>query len=203
MTDWQLTADGLYVPPTAIDGAYLAIKDGTRFDKFGQLVDGSGTTVNVDPVTGDVSIDSTGGGGGAPTFHGCAATTTTAQTMSTTGTAVQFNLADEWDTDSIHNPSTNNTRFTIPVGLGGKWQFVGMLAWASSSNSRSIQWSKNGTSLSTLYRSVNAAVASATMRQTAVVVLDLAAGDYVECLGIPSANQQISEARLTCHYLGA
>lgn len=62
MTDWQMTAAGLYVPPTAPDGAYLPRKDGARFADFLRLVDGAGTSVSIDPDTGEVSVDATGAG---------------------------------------------------------------------------------------------------------------------------------------------
>lgn len=32
--------------------------------------------------------------------------------------------AENYDTDSIHDNSTNNSRFTIPTGMGGYWRFV-------------------------------------------------------------------------------
>lgn len=153
---------------------------------------------------GTLDLAAVGGGGGTPTYHGCAASRNTNQSVATAGTAIQFDQSDEWDSDSIHDPATNNSRFTIPAGLGGKWQFVVMVSWPSTSSGRAIQWSKNGTSLSTLYRPVNVTPASATtLRQNAIVDLNLAAGDYVECLAVPATATQVSEARLTCHYLGA
>lgn len=62
MTDWQMSPAGLYVPPAAADGAYLPRKAGARFADFLRLVNGTGTTVNIDPTTGEVAIDAPGSG---------------------------------------------------------------------------------------------------------------------------------------------
>jgi hypothetical protein len=63
VTDWQLAPGGLYVPPDAADGPYLARKDGVRFVEFLRLIDGDNTTVTEDLVAGTVQVDAAGGSG--------------------------------------------------------------------------------------------------------------------------------------------
>lgn len=48
----------------------------------------------------------------------------------TTTTAVAF-TAEDTDTDGYHDNSTNNTRFTVPSGLGGVYYVEGSVQWTS------------------------------------------------------------------------
>lgn len=60
-----------------------------------------------------------------PTFVGAAAYNNNASTTFTSGTAVTIPLdAESFDTNSFHDNSTNNTRFTIPAGYGGKYMVI-------------------------------------------------------------------------------
>lgn len=57
---------------------------------------------------------------GAASFRGCLATLSADQTaINATGAGytIPFDGADVYDTDSIHDPVTNNTRLTIPSGV--------------------------------------------------------------------------------------
>jgi hypothetical protein len=149
-------------------------------------------------------------GGGIPDFHGCAALRTTTQNLPTSGAPapVQFNAADEYDTDSIHDPSTNNTRLTIPTGLGGVWRFTATVAYAgNNTGDRLAQWIKNGTILSSYYGTQvsNAAAAGLRTAVTTTVELNLVAGDYIEVNAFQTSGGalNIDFARCTAHYLGA
>ena len=70
MTDWQLTAGGLYVPPGATAGAYVPHKPsgGLRFNEtLLRFVDGADTAVTLDAAAGTIQIDSTSTVVGIPT----------------------------------------------------------------------------------------------------------------------------------------
>jgi len=64
--------------------------------------------------------------------HGVVATRAsgTVNITDSTTTAVAF-TAEDYDTDSYHDNSTNNTRFTVPSGLGGLYYIEGSVKWTA------------------------------------------------------------------------
>lgn len=111
---------------------------------------------------------------------GCIATRTSAQSITNiTTTAVQFNAADERDTDSYHDIVTNNTRMTVPSGLGGWYEVGAYLQFASGSLNRVLSFRVNGTT--TTDGDTWDAATSSTGTVTALP-LKLNAGDYVEVM---------------------
>jgi hypothetical protein len=63
-----------------------------------------------------------------------------------TSTAIAFNAADEWDTDSFHSTTTNNSRVTVPTGLGGIYHIIGSASFAADDDSKRVAVLKlNGT----------------------------------------------------------
>lgn len=100
---------------------------------------------------------------------------------SATATAISLNSTDQWDTDSIHNPSVNPTRFTIPTGKGGYWSVnIGLLiAGQTSSGAVRLLIYKNGASW--LRRFVGTVTANVGESEFAYSeVINVAAGDYIE-----------------------
>jgi hypothetical protein len=98
-------------------------------------------------------------------------------------TSLAFASADTFDTDGFHDPSSNNTRLTVPAGLGGKYLFVGRSHWpnGSSSTDRRLSYRINGGSdAQPQYRETYASTVGVATYAEMVTVLDLAAGDYVE-----------------------
>lgn len=131
--------------------------------------------------------------------------TATPQSIATgTLTAVDFDLADVWDTDAIHSPTTNPSRLTIPTGLGGRWHFAGVIVWASDATSyRAVKLRKNGT---TEYDAGLIAPASGiTTRQVFLGDLTLAAGDYVEVMvqQATGAGLNVTAAHVVATWQGA
>ena len=57
----------------------------------------------------------------APKFRGARAISNSTTTMTTANTEYAIALAgvDEYDTDAMHDPTTNNTRITVPAALTG------------------------------------------------------------------------------------
>jgi hypothetical protein len=69
-------------------------------------------------------------GGGSSAFVGCRLTASADQGPLTpsTHTPVVWNQ-ETFDTDAYHDNATNNTRATIPTGLGGKYRISGAVGW--------------------------------------------------------------------------
>lgn len=109
-----------------------------------------------------------GGSGGVATgFVGCSIYHNTTSAAS----PLPFN-AELYDTDGFHDPSTNNSRVTIPAGLGGKY----LITFAAlSSGSFEVRPRKNGAAPYIGPNTPNGA-----QIWTLSFVADLAAGDYVE-----------------------
>lgn len=96
-----------------------------------------------------------------------------------TYTALAFNAADEWDTDSFHSTSTNNTRITVPSGLGGKYHIIGSVAFAAGADqTRLMQIRLNGATVIGFLQATNGALTA--FAASVPIMYQLAAGDYVE-----------------------
>lgn len=109
----------------------------------GIIVEGTGTNSSVDinsTGTGTVNIN------GVPTQHRGALVwdTNPAQTL-TTAVAAAINFdSEEYDTDSIHDNATNNTRLTVPTGVT-KVRLTAQASFASNATgSREAKFQKNG-----------------------------------------------------------
>lgn len=82
-------------------------------------------------------------------FIGCRVTKTTPnQSISNnTSTNVTFD-AETYDTDSFHSNTVNNTKMTIPAGLGGYYRITLNIGWdTNSSGRRTISIKRNGSSI--------------------------------------------------------
>jgi hypothetical protein len=131
-----------------------------------------------------LTADSTAGTGlkwatpaSGSTFVGASAYRSSNLTVSTaTMTAVGFD-SEQFDTNSIHDNSTNNSRMTIPAGYAGKWLINGSVFWQTGSGGRSIALYKNGTAYGIWDVSP---VNTGSFSQNMSVVLDLAVSDYIE-----------------------
>lgn len=158
---------------------------------FDDLTDVDMTTVA--PTDGQVPVfdnaDSTwkpgtvsGGGGagvGARAFLGAN------QSVPVT-TVVTVPLSEEtYDTDSIHDTATNNSRMTVPVGMDGLWLVTGTLTWSTSGGERQCRLNVNGTMASLSSISVTGG-----LRQQCTDIFNLAAGDYVELAAYQTSGTQ-------------
>jgi hypothetical protein len=113
-------------------------------------------------------------------FIGARATRTTDMTgiVTATPTVVAFNGTDSYDTDGFHDPVTNNSRMTIPAGLGGKYLITASVTWDTSTAGalRSTIIFKNGAIAGSFSRTAPASYAA----QSVSDILDLIPGDYIE-----------------------
>ena len=145
-----------------------------------------------------------------PTFIGCVAYKTTTSQSAATATEVKVSFnAEEFDTDSFHDNSTNNTRITIPSGKGGKYLFIANLSWTSNNTGiRQIYFMKNGTTV-IFGNVILSASSSDSTNICASGIADLTAGDYVELCAYQTSGGSLNIAaiqnatRIQVQYLGA
>lgn len=111
-----------------------------------------------------------------------------------TETAIPLN-AEDYDTDTMHDNSTNPSRITIPTGKGGKYLIIGLITWDSeASGIRRITITKNGApgvgTTIELYQCNPVGSNETPVRASKVV--ELVAGDYIEMYGYTSSGGDIN-----------
>jgi hypothetical protein len=168
---------------------------------------GVGTTGQVMTVAAGVPSWATPASG--TTFVGCSANGLTALTNGATTYSLAM-TAEAFDTDAFHDNSTNNTRFTIPTGKGGKYQINFKVGFDNASGTPGYEHTfvrVNGTGTFTVAsQTLIVATSSGTnVVQTASGILSLAAADYIEVLcRTDNGNGNVNATLiLTIGYLGA
>lgn len=122
-----------------------------------------------------------GGGSGTPTKVGARVYRNTSNQSIPNGTqtAVQFN-AENYDTDSLHDNATNNTRLTIPTT--GLWLLQGSIDFAANTTGfRGVNFYLNGT---TFLAGTILDPGDPVSRLQASTMEELTAGDYIELLAL-------------------
>lgn len=141
----------------------------------------------------------------APFFRGAYASRSTNQAITTaTWTAIQCDVADVFDTDAFHDTVTNNTRFTIPTGLDGVYVIVGQAAFDVGSFNRYIALRTAGANLFNVVSGLGPIDVGSTVRLVTSLILNLAAGDYIELVvqHNKGSDMNISAATFSLGYLG-
>lgn len=96
------------------------------------------------------------------------------------------------DTHGFHDTATNNTRLTIPTGLGGTYLIGGTLAWEGRAGAlRNVLIRLNGT-LNIAPLAWEAGPTATNDQMAIVTVYSLAAGDYVELCAYHSSGSALS-----------
>lgn len=116
---------------------------------------------------------------------------TTDQTIGTSSTsAIQFDSTEDFDTASMHDSVTNNTRVYAPVtgcyltGGGAEWESN------SSGNARNLLIIINGTT--TIDNDLRSPVSGNVTRQTvASTPFEMQAGDYVELYAFQNSGGDV------------
>jgi hypothetical protein len=131
------------------------------------------------------------------TAHACRVYKSATQTVASGNTdVVSFNTED-YDTDTLHDNATNNSRITIPTGFGGYWLFIfhaGVDADATGHTRYVCSLRKNAAGASgsgTLLQATNVTGHTLPQDGEASTLVPLTAGDYVEAF-----FQSTSEARV-------
>ena len=132
------------------------------------------------------------GAAAASSFVGCGVKKTTDQSINnSTYTVVSWD-SENFDTDTMHDNSTNNTRITVPSGKGGYYLLTGSIAFNSNgTGNRIVRFYKNGSDL----RWVASLAAANTGNFTIVPfsqVFNLAAADYIELYAFQSSGGALS-----------
>jgi hypothetical protein len=169
--NWQM--------PTASD---LVTDLPADFEVFGQAVDTSladlkgGTTGQVLAKNSNTDMDFVWSAV-ATTFVGCRVYANADKTISNSTVTVDDFAAEDFDTNSFHDNVTNNSRITIPTGKSGKYLVQTCSAYASNgTGTRQSYIYKNGSNI--LY--FEGATGIGNRSDNNSVVLDLAAGDYLQ-----------------------
>jgi hypothetical protein len=114
----------------------------------------------------------------APTFVGCRAYASNDQTVAnSTNVIIGFNN-ENFDSNSFHDNSVNNSRMTIPAGYGGKYQVFANLAYnGNTSGNRVVDILLNGSIVATSYSGASTTNA---ITCTINLAMDLAVADYIQ-----------------------
>ena len=119
-----------------------------------------------------------------------------------TYSALAFTAADDWDTDSFHSTTTNNTRITVPTGLGGTYHIIGSTFFAGGADSiRLIKIQLNGTTEIGFFQATNGVVGG-NFGANLPVMYKLAAADYIELICYQNSGAAINvTGSLSAHWV--
>lgn len=95
-----------------------------------------------------------------------------------------------FDTDSIHDNVTNNTRFTAPIA--GKYLVTAQVAWAASANLHRRGCAIKINNSATYYGSVIGAVENIVYVTSGSWIISLAASDYVEIFAYQDSTASLN-----------
>ena len=145
---------------------------------------------------------------GGSTFVGAKSTRigSAAQSISNSTFTACLWTSDTYDTDAIHDTSSNTDRFTVPAGKGGKWAISASVLFAgSSTGERRIAIYKNGSAANTDQR-INGQ-GSGGLTASVNSVFNLVATDYLSVYVYQDSggSMNIDEDLSWCsiYYLGA
>ena len=115
--------------------------------------------------------------------------------------AITFNGTDDWDTDSIHDTSTNNSRMTIPSGKNGKWRFDCSVRLDTNTDVVMYLTDDGGTTRWAWHMHDNTDEVSVSW------IIDLVATEYMECWAWQNSGANrttdTNYTRFTATYLGS
>jgi len=143
----------------------------------------------------------------SPNFIGVQCNNSAQQTIANvTFTALTWN-GEEYDTSSFHSTSSNNSRITIPTGLGGYYRISGNVRFVSNGTGRRlVQLRKNGGMIKETEVTPGA---SAELSLWTNCVLPFVAGDYLEIYVYQSSGGNLNiyaggdQVWFEAQYLGA
>jgi hypothetical protein len=158
----------------------------TEIAAKGDLIAGTGSQTfdNVTVGTNGTSLvadsaASTGLKWGFPTSLGCFVSKTASQSIaSATQVVISFDT-EAYDTSGFHDNVTNNSRITIPAGLGGKYLVNTQWAFDQNATGQRVGYIRtNGSGITNLQVEQGGAVGQQNVGYS--IVLSLNAGDYIE-----------------------
>ncbi len=123
-------------------------------------------------------------------FKGCSAKkngdqTTADYTGGGAGVVIPFDGTDDYDTDGWHDPSSGNTKMTVPANLG--IEYVECHAWVDAQSTTSgtfgqIIFRKNGDTANGTFGFTQVELTNTGRRMASSAVIPATDGDYIEVL---------------------
>lgn len=99
--------------------------------------------------------------------------------------------SENFDTNTLHDTSSNTNRITIPTGLGGKWLFTVSIR-TSANNACYITLRKNvGADIMLMVAGATIGALGTSATLAGSVLLDLSQGDYIAMTGLSNGAQNI------------
>ena len=140
--------------------------------------------------------DVTGGGGvsGAfgPNSRGALVKKSANQSISNGADNTLTFDQEEYDTDAIHDNSTNNERLTVPSGVT-KVRLVGNVRWASNASGyRQIKFNKNGANFLGLGGVLQINTATSMDESISSPILEVTSGDYFELIVFQNSGSALN-----------
>lgn len=156
---------------------------------------GIGSTGQVLTVSGGVPTWAAGGGGSVARVW-CNRNTAS---ISAGNQAIAWDAADDYDTDGFHDPSSNNSRITIPTGKSGVYIFEMAVVFDGGSGLLYFTFWKNGAAHwgyeTTSYSSINYTYFFS-------ITEPMNAGDYMQMYINPAGGRALRGGRFTAHRIG-
>ena len=202
--DFSWVADATGIPATIFD-AKGDIIAATAADTASRLAVGTnGQVLTADSTASTGLAWKTPAGGSS--FTGAGVKKSAAQSISNnTFTIITFDQED-FDTNSFHDNSTNNSRITIPTGKGGYYLISGLIGFASNTTgARGVTLLKNGTDVNYLYLQ-GAGASGQPLLAPISYIAAASAGDYFQLSAYQSSGGSLdikTETNWQVQYLGA
>lgn len=113
--------------------------------------------------------------------------------------AIAWDAADDYDTDNFHDPSSNNSRITIPSGKSGVYIFEMAVVFDGGSGLLYFTFYKNGSAHygyeTTSYSGINYTYFFS-------ITEPMDAGDYMQMYINPASGRTLRGGRFTAHRIG-
>jgi hypothetical protein len=120
-----------------------------------------------------------------PAFVGCQLFMGASVTLSNNSfTSMLFAETDYLDTDAFHDPASNNSRITIPVGKAGKYLVFGQIVNDQATNGARIRINLNGS----VFLENRFAMGGEDFTGQIKTIITLAEADYVELIGYQNSG---------------
>jgi hypothetical protein len=204
---WVTTDDANAIQNAIVDakGDLIAA---TAADTPARLAVGANNTVLTADSSTATGLKWAAASSSTPAFVGCVATRTSGSQATGTATYTVITMpSEELDTDAFHDTSTNNSRFTIPSGKGGKYLVNCLVSLSQSPGTSSFlaialngtRVTTNGYDSGTFYADKN----GSDQLMGASTIIVAAATDYIEIQIYTSNNCNIAFVRTSLIYLGA
>ena len=178
-TEGAETIDGSATDTISEDyGAKAYYSDGSNWFTIQLLLAATVAHVNTTGRTADDHHDESHSHTGIATIGARAYHSVNQSIPNSSGTAVALN-SERWDTDSIHDNSTNNSRLTCKTA--GKYIISGSIEWAANSNGeRRLSIRLNGSTSIGFLALLPMGGAFLDMDMFVTTIYELAVDDYVE-----------------------